>query len=168
MEKQILITNIIESGTAFAVTADTGEQVFIPSAVMRASSAELFTEVTAVLVPNQFQADRTPWLAAVIKSGDPAQAPAQAPAPVAAPAVPSGNMAERDQRILDALEAFTYAVTAAIADATGIDPKSANNSLNRLFAAGKIAKADVYGNPDQTRASFVLWASGVRRFVEES
>ena len=158
MEKQIIINNILESGTAFGVIMDTGEQVFIPSAIMKASDAELFTTVTAVLVPNQFQADRTPWLAAAVKSGNPAPAPA----------APSNNMAERDQSVLDALEAFTYAVTSEIAEATGIDPKSVNNSLNRLFAAGKIAKADVFGSPGQTRASIVLWSIDAKRFMEAS
>ena len=164
MEKQIIISNIIESGTAFGFVADTGEQVFIPSNVMKASNAELFVPVAAVLVPNNYQSERTPWLAAVIKS----DSPTPAPVPGSKERDPASAMAERDQRILDALEPFTYAVTSEIAEATGIDPKSANNSLNRLFAAGKIAKADVHGSPDQSRASVVLWALDAKRFLEAS
>lgn len=165
MEKQIIISNIIESGTAFGFVADTGEQVFIPSNVMKASNAELFVPVVAVLVPNNYQSERTPWLAAVIKSGT----PAPAPVPGSKERDPSIAMAERDQRILDALiDEFAYGVTSEIAEFTGIDPKSTNNSLNRLFAAGKIAKADVYSSPEQSRASVVLWALDAKRFMEAS
>ena len=59
--------------------------------------------------------------------------------------------------------ASTREVCAAMPDK---DSLSVSNRLNSMFAKRLLAKADVYSSPDQTRASFCLWAVNVQAFVE--
>lgn len=64
MQTEIIISNIIHTGTGFAVVADNmSESVFIPSRVMHGSNARPGDRVSATLVPNPSRPDKTPWLA---------------------------------------------------------------------------------------------------------
>lgn len=64
MQTEIIISNIIATGTGFAVVADNmSESVFIPSSVMNGSNARPGDRVSATLVPNHNRPEKTPWLA---------------------------------------------------------------------------------------------------------
>lgn len=64
MQTEIIISNIIHTGTGFAVVADNmSESVFIPSRVMHGSNARPGDRVSATLVPNPSRPEKTPWLA---------------------------------------------------------------------------------------------------------
>lgn len=64
MQTEIIISNIIHTGTGFAVVADSmSESVFIPSRVMHGSNARPGDRVSAMLVPNPTRPEKTPWLA---------------------------------------------------------------------------------------------------------
>lgn len=64
MQTEIIISNIIHTGTGFAVVADNmSESVFIPSRVMHGSNARPGCRVSAMLVPNPSRPEKTPWLA---------------------------------------------------------------------------------------------------------
>lgn len=64
MQTEIIISNIIHTGTGFAVVADNmSESVFIPSRVMHGSNARPGDRVSAMLVPNPSRPEKTPWLA---------------------------------------------------------------------------------------------------------
>lgn len=64
MQTEIIISNIIHTGTGFAVVADNmSESVFIPSRVMHGSNVRPGDRVSAMLVPNPTRPEKTPWLA---------------------------------------------------------------------------------------------------------
>ena len=56
--------------------------------------------------------------------------------------------------------------TSEIAEYSELDAKTASNSANRLFNAGRISKAEVYNRVGQLRPSFALWAENANEFVE--
>ena len=69
MQTEIIISNIIHTGTGFAVVADNmSESVFIPSRVMHGSNARPGDRVSAMLVPNPSRPEKTPWLAVSLAS----------------------------------------------------------------------------------------------------
>lgn len=72
MQTDILITNILPTKTAFGIVANGSETVFIPSRVAIAANVRIGQTVTAMLVPNQTQPEKTPWLAIYV--GDELQA----------------------------------------------------------------------------------------------
>ena len=72
MQTDILITNILPTKTAFGIVANGSETVFIPSRVAVAANVRIGQTVTAMLVPNQTQPEKTPWLAIYV--GDELQA----------------------------------------------------------------------------------------------
>jgi hypothetical protein len=155
-EVKVFCTNVLDTHTAFAMRADTGEQVFIPSAVAHAANLKPAETVMATIVPNTHHPDKTPWFAIRVDRGEPAPEPAPEPA-----------VKPLDERIADYVEAQPlYATTAEIAEEFDVDTTTAGNALNRLFRLGRIVRADVYSKPDQQRASFCLWAASASRFVE--
>ena len=162
-QQTVTISNIHERGFGFAVTHGTGEQVFIPPHTLAGHKLRAGDTVEAVLVVNS--SDRsihgTPWMAVRLDGGEEAVAH-----------VTDSNLADdvsaRDKAVLDTVNENVYVTTAEIAATVGIDPKSAGNSALRLHNAGKVARADVYAKPGQQRASFVLWATDAKRFVEEA
>lgn len=59
----ILVSNILPSGTAFGVREDNhGESVFIPSRVTAGVNLKLGQSVRALIIPNQSHQERTPWI----------------------------------------------------------------------------------------------------------
>lgn len=152
-EVNIVCTNVLSTKTAFALRADTGEQVFIPSAVSHAANLQPSDTVRATVVPNTHYPDKTPWFAVRIERD----------APVPELSVQS-SLDERITEYLDAQPA--YATTSEVAEEFGVDTTIAGNALNRVFRRGRIARADVYSKPDQQRASFCMWAANANRFLE--
>jgi len=66
---EIIISNIIATGTGFAVVADDmHEGVFVPSRVMHDSNLRPGDRASAMLVPNTTRPDKTPWLAVSLAS----------------------------------------------------------------------------------------------------
>lgn len=62
--QEIIVTNKIDSGTAFATTLrDPAEAVFIPGKVATASAIEVGGRYMALLAPNVMRPDKTPWMA---------------------------------------------------------------------------------------------------------
>lgn len=66
MQTNIIITNVLPTRTAFGVVADGSEAVFIPSRVADAADVRIGQTVKALLVPNQTQPEKTPWMAVFI------------------------------------------------------------------------------------------------------
>ena len=73
MQQTILLTNQLATGSAFALTEGSNENVFIPSKVMFGHSVRLGQKVQAIVVPNMTRPDRTPWLAVSILDAEPVQ-----------------------------------------------------------------------------------------------
>lgn len=161
MEKLVIITNVHERGFAFAVTPD-GEQVFVPPYAKDGFQITPGDKLDAVLVPNTSDPSRqgTPWMAVRLMGDQPAVQPATEPAPVR-------SMAALDEEVFDIICTEAYVTSTDIAERAGLDDtRTAGNSANRLFTAGRIAKADVYNRVGQQRPSFILYAENAHDFVE--
>lgn len=159
MQETILITNYHPDGFAFALN-EAGEQIFIPPYAIDGSELQRGKHYQAVLIENhkEHQRERTPWMAVSVTGGAPA-----APAPATSEET---NTAERDEAIYKLICAGEYITSAELAEASGMDAKTASNSAHRLFNAGRIAKAEVHNRVGQARASFMLWSESASRFVE--
>ena len=66
---------------------------------------------------------------------------------------------EVDQQVYGyMLSVADYCLTNEVAEAVDLDTTTAGNSLNRLFNAERVVKAEVYSRPNLERSSFNLWA----------
>lgn len=74
MQQEILITNQLDTGSAFALT-DQMENVFIPPKVMHSKSVRPGQKVQAIVVPNATHGHKTPWIAVTILDDAPIQPP---------------------------------------------------------------------------------------------
>ena len=161
----ILITNYHPDGFAFALT-EAGEQIFIPPYAIDGDALERGKRYQAVLIenPKEPQRDRTPYQAVSVLVNEPTVTPA--PAAAAAPAAEGVSVEARDEVIYNLICDGDYTTSAELAEYSGFDSKTAGNSANRLYIAGRIAKADVYNRVGQARASLTLWAENANKFVE--
>lgn len=67
---EIIITNILPTGTAFAVLQDDMTQsVFIPSKLSLDFGFSIGEKTSASLIPNPTHGDKTPWLAIALHNG---------------------------------------------------------------------------------------------------
>jgi len=152
----IFCKSIIPSGSAFGIRMDTGDSVFIPSAVTESSCLREGEIVEAVLVPNKDRTSTTEWFAVRVSR----TAEQEPPKPKLAMTI--DDRAYNTIKISDG-----YLTTAEMAELLGTDTTIAHNALLRLYNQGKIAKADVYGSGGQSRPSFCLWAASAKVFVGE-
>lgn len=149
------------AGFAFGARTDTGEQVYIPPGVVRGASVKEDEVVNVTLIVNTHpNNDQTPWCVIRVNRN---AAPQPAPQPVAPP------VENIDDRVLQLVREQGMITTAEVAQEfpERLNATAAHNLMMRLFAAGKLAKADVYARPDQGRASFCLWATDVKVFAGE-
>lgn len=159
MQETILITNHHPDGFAFALN-EAGEQIFIPPYAIDVGPLERGKRYQAVLVENhkENQRERTPWMAVSVLAPEGQVKPD--PIEVSANQVPT-----LDELVYKAICDSDYLTTSELAEMVGTDTTSASNSANRLFAAGQIAKADVYNRSGQARSSFQLWAKSASKFT---
>lgn len=159
---EIFCRNIISTGSAFGIRIDTGEQAFIPSAVVKASRIQEGDTAQAMIAPNKHSNEATPWFVIRINKDNQAAENAANPTPEK-PAAPAQTIDDRAFLIVKTSEG--YMTTAELAADLGTDSSLAHNALLRLFNQGKIAKADVYAAGGQSRPSFCLWAASAQSFV---
>lgn len=63
-QTEIIITNVLDTGTSFAVLADDmSENVFIPAKTAQDAQLRPAMRIMATLVPNAVNSDKTPWRA---------------------------------------------------------------------------------------------------------
>jgi hypothetical protein len=159
----IFISRLLDTASGFAARIDTGEQVFVPATVVRASGAKEGDMGRAKLIPNTHpNGSNTPWVAVFVDLHDPAPVPIPAPAPE--PVRPEPTL---DDRVFDAVCGLGYATTSEVAKEVKADIALTHNALLRLFGKGRMAKADVFARPEQDRASFCMWAEDVTHFLGE-
>ena len=163
--QSILITNYHPDGFAFALT-EAGEQIFIPPYAIDGAELQRGKRYQAVLVDNhkEHQRERTPYMAVSVLVTEPTVTPE--PAEAATPAAEEVSIEARDEVIYNLICDGDYTTSAELAEYSGFDSKTAGNSANRLYIAGRIAKADVYNRVGQSRSSFTLWAENASKFVE--
>lgn len=156
----VMIEAISYAGSAFGVNSN-GEQVFINARIVDKCGLQEGMEVVALVLPNyEDKRDHIPWRA--LRVDDSAQAPSSAPEPVP----PTLTTEQVDNMIHAHIVGGTYVTTAEIADELGLDSRTVNNSCNRLFNTGRIVKAVIHSSPNQQRASLLLWAKEVKRFLD--
>jgi len=152
----IFCKSIIPSGSAFGIRIDTGDSVFIPSAVTESTCLREGEIVEAVLVPNKGRTSTTEWFAVQVSRTEEQEPPK-----------PKSAMTIDDRAYSTIKISDGYLTTAEMAELLNTDSTIAHNALLRLFNQGKIAKADVYGSGGQSRPSFCLWAVSAKTFVGE-
>lgn len=157
----IYCLRVHEAGFAFGARTDTGEQVYIPPGVVRGAGVKEDEVVNCSMIVNTHpNSDHTPWCVIRVNRN---AAPA-APQPVAPP-----KETIEDQVLQLVLEQGMISTAEVMAEfPERLNAASTHNLMLRLFAAGKLAKADVYARPDQARASFCLWATDVKVFAGEA
>ena len=160
---EILITNTHPNGFAFALKSDTREQVFIPPYATNDIQLERGSTYMAMLIenPNEAQQHRTPFMCISIAVED-----AVEPAPDTDVAELPTTISGRDEIIYNLICDGPYTTTTELAEASGLDVKTAGNSASRLFNAGRISKAEVHHRVGQQRCSFTLWAEVASNFLE--
>mgnify|MGYP003672776526 FL=1 len=157
--QEVIISNVHTRGFAFGVCKYTGEQVFIPPFVALLQKLEVGVSVIGLLVVNPKNGDNntTPWQCISIREM------------ADKPEVDAAQQSTPDAAILEFIRDYRggYLTTKDIAEDLGIEHRTAGNAAQRLFNDGKIARAEVHGRPDQTRATIILWAATPRCFVTE-
>jgi hypothetical protein len=121
----IIVTNILPTGTTFALLADTMESVFVNASVSKFSGLQVGETVQAEIVPNHQQPDRTPWQATKIMRN-------------AAPPVVG-----LEQRVNDELW-VEEATAKELSEALGADETAVQVTLDRMMSQGKIKAYSVY------------------------
>jgi len=73
MEKtELIITNVLATGTAFAVfAADMTQNVFVPSKLSADASLRVGQKIVGQVVPNISHPEKTPWLAIALEDAGP-------------------------------------------------------------------------------------------------
>lgn len=151
--RNVLIEDISEKGSAFATTKE-GEPVFIPARFVASLSLQPMEVVHAMLLPNYPEhRQNKPWRAIAIKRIED-----QGPKP--SPKVP----ARLEDRILSLMESGEVFSNTDLSEDLEEDIGVVGNATAKLFNDGKIAKADVYRKPGQTRPSFLLYAINIEAF----
>lgn len=133
MQKTILLTNQLATGSAFALTEGSNENVFIPSKVMFGHGVRLGQRVQAIVVPNMTRPDRTPWLAVSILEAEPVQQD-------------DDGLAEM---ILDDIEDFSRATVEEIAQNMNMSDDKIAAKLAELVAAGRVVRLVCYDLPEE-------------------
>jgi predicted Rossmann fold nucleotide-binding protein DprA/Smf involved in DNA uptake len=135
MQQTILITNQLDTGSAFALT-DQMENVFIPSKVMNSKPARPGQKVQAIVVPNATHGHKTPWMAVTILDDAPIQPPQPQP--------------RRDtlaDLILDDLRQGR-ATSDEIAESLNMTDESIEAKLADLVAAGRVVRLTCFDLPE--------------------
>jgi bifunctional DNA-binding transcriptional regulator/antitoxin component of YhaV-PrlF toxin-antitoxin module len=161
---KIIITNAHAHGFAFACDTETQGQVFIPVHIADGFDLAPGDEIEAVLVPNyQDKSDKgTPWQAVKLQRDSASEVCEK----VIIDNSQTLNNEALDAEMLSYILSAGYYTTAEIADYFEIDHKTAGNAAQRLFNAGKIAKADVFNRVGQKRPTMILWAAAAKTFIE--
>jgi hypothetical protein len=129
---EIIISNIIATGTGFAVVADDmHEGVFVPSRVMHDSNLRPGDRASAMLVPNTTRPDKTPWLAVSLVSDR-------------APVSPRDTLAAF---ILGNLQADGRATVEEIAEDMNMSDAVVAATLAEMVTAGRVVRLVCFDLP---------------------
>jgi len=157
--RDVFVDDLTVSGSAFGATPD-GEAVFINARIVSALRLSGGEHLRAMVVPNyEDKRDRVQWrtIRAEVQETRPIiDAPrSEEPEPAAVP---------KDQQILSFLDEHGPLRTSVLARLMGVDSGEAGTLCHGLYAQGKIALADVYSSPSNSRASHRVWALDINEF----
>lgn len=155
LTKDVFIDEITAAGSAFGATPD-GEAVFINARIVSAIKIKGGDHVRAMVLPNyEDKRDRVKWRAirAEIQGSTPAEGP-----------IGTADQVSKDQLVMRLLDDHGPLRTSTVARLLGVDSGEAGTLCHGLYAQGKIALADVYSSPNNTRASHRVWAISIHDF----
>jgi hypothetical protein len=157
LTKDVFIDEITVAGSAFGATAD-GEAVFINARIVSAIKIKGGDYVRALVLPNyEDKRDRVKWRAI--------RAEVQGSTPMLDPATESEvEIKPKDIRVLEVLEEHGPLRTSTVARLLGVDSGEAGALCHGLYAQGKVAMADVYSSPANSRSSHRVWAITIHDF----
>lgn len=161
-QMRVMIDDMSQAGSAFG-SAENGEVVFLNQRLVERMSLEIGDIFEAYVIPNYVDKRKeVPWRA--VKVVRDAGKPDEYQAIV--PAEPARTASQLDEEILNLLRASPTGLwsTAELAKESESEVQTAGNSCTRLFNAGRIATAEVYGAPNQSRSSFRLWGNTLESF----
>tara|TARA_R110000803_G_scaffold197656_1_gene261239 strand:- start:50 stop:571 length:522 start_codon:yes stop_codon:yes gene_type:complete len=168
---QIILANCHPHGFAFAMNMQTKEQVYVPAHVTEGHSLKPGDKVMATLVPNYADKSRDGVAWQCVKIHENGHA---VPQPTTDAIIlpedrdePPASIKELDKAVLCFIGETKYCTTSEIASHFDIDSRSAGNSAQRNFNAGRIARAAVHGRVGLTRPNFILWAINANDFLED-
>src|SRR6056297_687189 len=154
-KEQILITNLTVNDDAFGVLPDSGEGVYIPPGVTRASRLVAGEYRIVMLIPNNPERQtNTKWMGIFVE-------------PPEGHAISSEDQdPSYEQRLLDVFEdaEIGYLTTSEAAKELNLHVSAARDVLNKMFNERKLARADVHYGSDK-RACNVLWAKTPEDFL---
>jgi hypothetical protein len=145
----VIIDTTTFSGSCFGATED-GSAVFFNARIVNALVLQEGELVVASCIPNyEDKRNDVPWRCVNASRAE----ESATRKPVKRSAV------EVDQQVYGyMLSVADYCLTNEVAEAVDLDTTTAGNSLNRLFNAERVVKAEVYSRPNLERSSFNLWA----------
>ena len=145
----VLIDTTTFAGSCFGATDD-GSAVFFNARIVKTLGLEEGELVSAKCIPNyEDKRSDVPWRC--VSASRIEEPVAEEPA--------KRSAAEVDQQVYGfMLSVEDYCLTNEVAEAVDVDTTTAGNSLNRLFHAERIVKAEVHSRPGLERSSFNLWA----------
>tara|TARA_R110002153_G_scaffold15268_2_gene54678 strand:- start:2076 stop:2564 length:489 start_codon:yes stop_codon:yes gene_type:complete len=142
------------------------EQCFIPAPIAANLNLAAGDKINVIVSPNfADKAEGTPWQVIKLLPQDDILASGQVTTGQSEDAIAMARDA-LDAQVLAVILTCGYATAAEIATAVGADRQATSNSAQRHFNANRIARAAVYHRADQTRPSFVLYASEANDFLE--
>ena len=159
--EKVYIETQLETLTTFGVRLDTGEQVFIPSKIVKKHNILEEQTRELVILPNAHSSD-TPWRAVGVSIADMCETPLGTVDPT-----PRVQLAKLEDRIISYfdIEANQFPHSApALADVLGAEDLHMQHTLGRMHNTGEVAKAQVFAKGTQDKASVVLWAPDVSWF----
>lgn len=163
MKSNVIITNVHPKKFGFCVTADTGEQAFIPPHIVVAAEAEAGSEYLATLVPNPNKetAQRTTFQ--VVKL-EPASAEAFDMSDDTEPHIVPDAMSKQIQQLLkDDGHALD---TAHIAREMNTNSRRMGSILMHMHNRGKICRIEYWAKGTQKRASHVFWSYNLSNVLD--
>lgn len=150
VRKRVLITNLTVNDDGFAVVPESGEGVYIPPGVTRATGLVAGEYRVATLIENDPERKTsTKWMGIFVD-------PVSDDGPLTSP--------DRLQAAMDALDG-TYMSTSELAAEIKVSVTEAREVLNKLFRDRRVARADVHFGSER-RAINVLWALAPDVFLQ--
>jgi len=174
-----LITNITQHYSAFAVDAE-GQNTFITNNLARFLQLSVGDQVLMEVVPNHPDKAQTIPYRAVgcvkLKESLPEEEPEKPEHGVLTEIIE--RQKQSPQEIMGTIIALlkaadTYLITSEVIsayredqpDQKSVSDKDINNACHRLFSQSKIARAEVWAGPNQSKCSYNLWANDASRFT---
>jgi hypothetical protein len=165
MKTNVIVTNVHPKKFGFCVTADTGEQAFIPPHVVNAIGAEAGNEYFATMVPNPNRetAQRTAFQVVKLEPADAQQFDLSDDVEPEPGAISDDLSAKISQLLKDDGGAMD---TASIATEFGFNSRRMGAHLLHMHNKGKICRVEYWAKGTQKRASYVFWSYNLSNVLD--